>query len=268
VHSRKAGAVVVLPTVGWNLPKMPRETFKRNSLAIVVAQLRFQPILRLTNQHADFQEAIRRRFPGYESVDTQQIEIRPDGVNVVLNERVHRFKALEDPITVALDSSSVSIEYSAHRQHSTLLSDFQDVLRVLEDYTPIPVRLGLRYVNIIEREKVSAQLGKDVAWSDLLSPAFANVPAGLASVDESTNYFAQVTSPCSRGKMTVKYGVLTALGSEGQHFRLDTDRFMEGGFMTNEVLGLLENFSEDIFQVFKKAAGFVLLEWMNSEGAK
>jgi hypothetical protein len=64
--------------------------------------------------------------------------------------------------------------------------------------------------------------------------------------------------------MTVKYGLLLARGARDQHFRLDTDRFVEGPVKIGEVPGLLERFSDDIFQVFMMAAGPKLIEWMEA----
>jgi len=104
----------------------------------------------------------------------------------------------------------------------------------------------------------------EIPWTELLTPAFATVPGGLAAIDATTNYLADVTAPREPGKMTVKYGLLMARGAKEQHFRLDTDRFVEGPVKIEEVSELLERFSDDIFQVFKMAAGPKLIEWMEA----
>jgi uncharacterized protein (TIGR04255 family) len=254
--------------VGWTLTKHSVETFNRNLLATVIVQLRFRPILKLAEQHADFQEAIRPRFSGYELVDTQTFEFGPAGAVNVRNEKAHRFPAPDEPAVVSLNSSAVAIEYSSHEKRETLIDDVRLLLAALAKYGPVPARLGLRYVNIIEPKKLSAILGRVPTWSELLTSDFAAVPGGLASVDESTNYLAEVTSPFERGKMTVRYGLLRPPGDTEQHFRLDTDRFLEGDFVIKEVPNLLEMFSDDIFQVFKKVAGPALLRWMSAEVAK
>jgi hypothetical protein len=62
--------------------------------------------------------------------------------------------------------------------------------------------------------------------------------------------------------MTLRYGAITDASTKMQHFRLDTDRFLEGHFPLSDVEALLKLFSEDIFQVFMTAAGPALLEWM------
>ena len=254
--------------VGWTLTEHPLKTFGKNTLATVVVQLRFHPILKTTEHYADFQEKLRPRFPGYEAVETQMFEMNfgptagPAGV--VRSEKAHRFLAVDEPTVAALDTTSVSIEYAAHKERATLIKDFALVLDALKAYGPVPVRLGLRYVNVIEQKRLATHFGSEIPWAELLTPAFATIPGGLAAIDTATNYLADVTAPRDPGKMTVKYGLLLARGAKEQHFRLDTDRFVEGPVKIEEVSGLLERFSDDIFQVFMMAAGPKLIEWMEA----
>ncbi len=255
-------------TVGWTLSEHAVKTFSKNTLATVVVQLRFHPILKTTEHYADFQEKLRPRFPGYEAVETQMLEVnfgsRASPAGVVRSGRTHRFIAVDEPTVASLEPTSVSIEYAAHKERATLIKDVGLVLDALNAYGPVPVRLGLRYVNIIEQKNLAAHFGAEIPWAQLLTPAFASIPGGLASIDTSTNYLAEVTAPRDPGKMTVKYGLLMARGAKDQHFRLDTDRFVEGTVKIGEVPGLLERFSDDIFQVFMMAAGPKLIEWMEA----
>ena len=252
--------------MGWTLAKHPVKTFRKNTLATVVVQLRFHPILKIAEHYADFQEKLRPRFPGYEAVEAQTIDFNlasaAGPAAFVRTERVHRFSAIDEPMVAVLDTTSVSIEYAAHKERATLLDDFKLVLKALQAHAPVPVRLGLRYVNLIDPKKLATHPGVELPWSELLTPQFAAVPGGLASIDETTNYLAEVTAPLTRGKMTVKYGLLRPRGAQDQHFRLDTDRFVEGTIGIEEVPDLLEQFSDDIFQVFMMAAGPKLIEWM------
>lgn len=255
-------------SVGWTLAEHAVRTFNRNTLATVVVQLRFHPILKTGEHYAEFQEKLRPRFPGYEAVETQMLEVNfgPQATppSIVRAGKAHRFLAVDEPAVAALDTTSVSIEYAAHRERARLIKDFALVLDALNDYGPVPIRLGLRYVNVIDQKKLAAHFGTEIPWSELLTPAFATVPGGLATIDASTNYLADVTAPRDPGKMTVKYGLLVARGAKDQHFRLDTDRFVEGAVKIGEVPGLLERFSDDIFQVFMMAAGPKLIEWMEA----
>jgi uncharacterized protein (TIGR04255 family) len=179
--------------VGWTLAEHAVRTFNRNTLATVVVQLRFHPILKTGEHYADFQEKLRPRFPGYEAVETQMFEMSfsqasgPAGI-VRAGDRAHRFFAVDEPTVASLDATSVSIEYAAHKERATLIKDFALVLDALRSYGPVPVRLGLRYVNVIDQKTMAAHFGSEVPWTDLLTPAFATVPGGLAAIDTTTNY--------------------------------------------------------------------------------
>jgi uncharacterized protein (TIGR04255 family) len=213
--------------VAWTLPEHAVRTFEQNTLAAVIVQLRFHPILKIAEQFADFQDRIRSRFPGYEFVETQMLDVGPAGVQV-RNETAHRFRASSEPTVVSLGTGAFSIEYSAHKDRETLFNDVDSVVAALGAlFSPVfPLRLGLRYVNIIQRDGIGRQLGRQVTWAELLTANFAAVPGGVASVDDATNFAVEVSSPCARGKMTVRYGLLAdGVSKEAQQFRLDTDRY-------------------------------------------
>jgi uncharacterized protein (TIGR04255 family) len=231
-------------------------------------QLRFHPILKIASHFSDFQDKVRARFPGYESVETQAIDVGQGGVQV-RNETAHRFKVAGEPTVASLVTSALSVEYGAHKDRDVLFNDVDIVVGALSAlFSPVfPVRLGLRYVNIIQRERISHELGRNVTWSDLLTQNFAAVPGGVATLDDATNFAVELSSPCARGKMTVRYGLLTdGVAKEAQQFRLDTDRYIEDSFDVGEVRRMLAGFSDDIFQVFMTAAGPALLEWMDIKG--
>ena len=256
----------------WLLTRAPARTFRRNSLALVIVQLRFHPILKVAERIADFQDKVRPRFPGFDAVETQDIEITPNGLGEVRKETAYRFHAVSEPTKVALGTSAVSIEYGAHQSREALLGDLATVLSALDAvYTPIvPKRLGIRYVNLISKHRITSALGKPVNWRDLLTPNFAQVPGGVAELDDVTTFLVEITSPCARGRMTVRYGVVPVPGTAAatnpaeRKFRLDTDRYIDGGlFKFDEVRTLASDFVEDIFQVFMTAAGPALLEWMD-----
>ena len=264
--------------MSWNLPTRDVRTFKRNTLAAVIMQLRFQPILKIADHAAGFQERVRARFPGYEQTDVQTIELMLGAPGRVVNEPAHRFRAAEgEPSVLSLVRGALALEYSAHQNRSILLRDAQTAVDALRaEYSPIaPLRLGLRYVNLINRERIGEDLGRDLQWTDLLSEDFAKIPGGLVSWDEATHFACEVSSPVNRGSMTVRYGIVPGpmVLANGQlkqikHFRLDTDRFLENGFTVEEVGALLDGFSSDIFQVFSNVAGASLLEWMDLEGRR
>ena len=223
----------------WLLKKVPRQTFRQNSLATVIMQLRFHPILKVTERIADFQDRVRPRFPGFDTIESQTIEITSSGSGELHTETAYRFHAESEPTKVSLHTSAVSIEYGAHQSRDVLLRDVETVLSALEAvYAPIVTkRLGIRYVNLISRSRITSALGRSVSWRDLLTQNFAQVPGGVAELDDVTTFLAEVTSPCDHGRMTLRYGIVpdavpVAISvanapSADRKFRLDTDRYVE-----------------------------------------
>ena len=56
--------------MSWRLPEHDLHTYPRNPLVAVVAQLRFDPILKIADRVADFQDRVRARFPKFEEQAT------------------------------------------------------------------------------------------------------------------------------------------------------------------------------------------------------
>jgi uncharacterized protein (TIGR04255 family) len=245
----------------WRLPEHQHRTFSRNPLVAVIAQLRFDPILKIQATVAEFQDKVRGRFPRYEQTEGQAIELAPGGMRV-RKVADFRFSAKTEPTTVVLGDQGLAIEYRAHQHRDVLFTDFELVANALDQvYRPIsPTRLGLRYVNVIDRARVSRDLQRPVEWSELVAEAFLHMPADLADL-EGTRFAFEVSSPVPSGAMTLKYGLLPA--EDGAlAFRLDVDRYREDDLGVAGLVNDLRTFSDDIFRVFASASGPALCTWM------
>lgn len=251
----------------WTLPEHEHRRFERNTIALTVAQLRFHPILRIRDRLSEFQEQIRARYPGYREQKVKDVLVEPGGIRVGEQEQ---FQFLTDDFsaTVSLGSDALSLENRRHEHHENFIEDFKVGLDALQGvFSPIsPTRLGFRYINSIDREKISKDLGRKLEWVDLIQPEFLKIPGNLASL-EGTRYSSEITSSLGDGAMTVRHGILvTAPGSERVHFRLDVDRYTQEPFEPDATLEMLKNFASDIHSIFISAAGEGLLEWMKEQG--
>lgn len=252
--------------VTWNLPDNPIKTYERNPLAAVVVQLRFHPILKIVELMPKFQDAIRGRFPAYAQIESQVVDLGPSGAMQFRSGFAHQFKAQHEATAVSLAEDSFSIEYKGHQSRTALLDDLRLVLEAMKLFVPVhSTRLGLRYINIIRRDQIATDLSKDVQWADLLSEKVYDVPGGIASQGPRTRYAIEVTAPREPGSMTLRYGLLDAnLGGPGpvEHFRFDTDRFVEREVPLEDIEKLVAAFCDDIYLAFRWAAGPTLIEWM------
>jgi uncharacterized protein (TIGR04255 family) len=255
----------------WRFPPHEHEVFARNPLVAVVAQLRFHPVLKLADHIADFQEAIRDRFPAFEKKEVRQATIvmaapgQPMSSEVdVRQSELFCFSDPERQVTVTLGVDQATIEARSHVSVRDVINDVNVVVPAVESvYKPIrPTRLGLRYVNLIDRQTISKSLGKDVDWPDIINQSFLSPASDLADLDD-TAFYVETTSSCGPGAMTLRYGLLP--GTEGQkQFRVDIDRYTTERLSLSSAAELLQDFSLDVFRAFRATAGEDLLSWMRA----
>jgi uncharacterized protein (TIGR04255 family) len=133
---------------------------------------------------------------------------------------------------------------------------------LIKIYSPIaPVRLGLRYVDTIRKDVVAAGLKREIEWKDLISPEFLRLPGELADLQE-TRFMQLIESPLESGLLTLRYGIIAEAPSNQLVYRLDSDRYMMGGFETGQIVEKLDTFATDIYSIFRAVAEDALIEWM------
>ncbi len=251
----------------WQLPEHEHRTFPRNPLDAVVCQLRFDPILKLQPRIQDFQEKIRERFPHYTEAEAEQVEIDfPAGRVQGRRVRIFTFSARQDRCAVVVGDASVALQYRDHRDRSALMDDAKLVFGAFqESFASVsPSRLGLRYVNVVDREAIRRDLGRAAEWSDLVTGGFLGIPAGLADL-VATRFATEISSRMDAGMMTLRYGLIPLPARADLVFRLDIDRYREEALDVSLVPGVIAGFSDDIYRVFRAAAGPALLEWMEAK---
>ncbi len=246
----------------WTLPSQPYRVFERNPLVAVIVELRFFPILKVPTKVADFQDKVRTTFPAFQEAKSQMINLGPSPVEV-RSEHIFTFTKADESTTLSLSTSSLSLEARRHERREQLFADVQEGVDALSTvFGPVATnRLGLRYVDIIDDERIASDLGRATSWDRLISPRFGAVPATVADL-EGTLFACEIASPTTNGGgQTVRYGLIK--DADGRRkFRLDVDRYVEGPIEPEKVVSLLNTFADDIFAVFMAAAGPDLLEWM------
>jgi uncharacterized protein (TIGR04255 family) len=243
----------------WTIPPTKYEVFQRNPLVAVIVEVRFAPVLKVYDKVADIQDRIRAQFPGFQDRVRQVIDIGPQGPSVV-HERFLTFTRPDTGAFINLSPGAVALEVAHHRRREDLITDLQLMLSILTEVLGnlALVRVGLRYVNVIDREHISQGLGREVQWRDLISDGFLRVPS-LTDL-EGTFFVSETASPvASGGSLVVRHGLIR---EERVRFRLDFDRYSELPGDVSELNALVTGFSSDIFSVFLAAANPALLEWM------
>ncbi|MCC5858600.1 MAG: TIGR04255 family protein [Ectothiorhodospiraceae bacterium] len=249
--------------MAWRLTRNELREYPRNPLVAVVGQLRFHPILKIgRGQHIeDFQDRIRHRFPLFSEEEQHSVRILPDGIES-RRERRFQFLTTDKSLKLSLGETSLSLESRDHRSHREFIEDFDLAACALKAvFEPInSTRLGLRYVNVLDRKAIGKDLGEDVDWSDLVVEDFLRLPPGVDL--EQTFFSTEITSSLNDGKLTLRYGLPNAKDKETT-YRFDLDRYSESSIAPEGCKTLLRDFAKDIYDVFMNMPGKSLLKWMN-----
>jgi len=217
-------------------PHSQRVIYERCPLAEVVAQLKFQPILRIDSEApAAFQETIRATYPQYANVPQPlpvgvppntppQIVSMMQGLGAAHLGTRHRFASQDGRWEVFLARESLelrTIKYDRWEDFRQRLEQLRESLQRI--YAPgAYLRIGLRYVDVIRRSALGLQ---DVPWSELLTPHIAGVlasPELAPSIDGTGSQ-----THCSLGDntfLTIK-ALLVKHATEGPElcFMIDAD---------------------------------------------
>lgn len=216
-------------------PPSQRVIYDRAPLTQVVCQLRFPPILRIESQPpADFQERVRKLFPLLERVQTQlPPDLPPEVVQIIGLGNIglggnFAFQTEDRSSTLNLSSSHISLSttrYGKWDQFSELFWPALDAL--LEIYSPAFFqRIGLRYINIIERSAVDMA---DRSWSDLLRKEVLGEIAlkqfELCAIELNKNIrLKSTTDGCA---LFFQHGFLRRTPASEVGYRLDFDFYQD-----------------------------------------
>jgi len=253
----------------WRLPQVDRRRYPRNSLEVVLAQVRFHPILKLPSRIGEFQEHVRERFPSYADEHLKSVEVFPDGTTQVRSDQLFRFASVLAPRHIQLTTTSLTLEVRDYNRREDLSADFSLGLHALTKGVGVPsfFRLGLRFVNAVSRERIGADLGREVTWSELVTEDFLRTPR-LFDADLPRSYH-ELTAPLTPGALTFRYGLLpTPQASDRLYFRFDMDRYLEGVVDASGIPDLLAKFTDDCFALFESASATTLREWMEQSEPK
>jgi uncharacterized protein (TIGR04255 family) len=267
-HQMLGSAALANPRFGdvimpWRVDPKPHQVFTRNPLATVICQLKFHPILKVPERVSAFQDRVREFFPVYQEAFVKEVSVNLLGQIELKDDRQFHFQKPDQSCTIVLTTTSLNLEASNHAHKDVLLGDAKVALGALREVcgTIAPLRLGLRYVNIIDEIKIAADLQRGTSWNKLISDKFLSVPGGLADIDD-TRFAAEITSKLPEGHMTLRYGLIVDPSDSKTKFKFDIDRYADAGLNMDGVDSLLARFAEDSYSLFAEVIGEDLRTWM------
>jgi len=235
-------------------PIRPHVVYQKQHLVSVTAELRFNPLLRITAEMpVAFQERVRDEFPalGEDQVESLHLESGQRAPSLTRRTKAWTFKSADEGSQVTLSQSSLALTFEAYHDFDDLSTKFLTVLDsfVMSYNISSYTRLGLRYVNAFPK-----QLG---AIQDLLRAELI----GLRATDLDANVESTGTqSTIALGDEKIR--ILTSDATKSQRsgdapdvpvFILDFDHYRDGTLHHHDVKAHLDNFHGRNDQLFRWA---------------
>lgn len=176
-------------------------------LVRVLGQVRFPKIVKIAEESyiADFQEAIRKEYPHFQSDVVQGVELNLSGQELqhrVMNAVIWRFFDPTRVLRISLSQDAISLETAKYVSRDEFLERLGFILNCLQEtINPSLVqRVGFRYVNRLQGEELLGSLDK------LIQPELLNVlqPKLTSNIDIS---MTEITATTKEGKLIARYGL-------------------------------------------------------------
>ncbi|WP_082239617.1 TIGR04255 family protein [Pseudomonas lini] len=274
--NRPARTIVVLNfrDYVWLLMKIsptPRVIYKKNPLAEVVCQIRFERVTDSSVFAIQFYDALislgyvnKSEEVSYNVViDTSEQQV-PEPRTVAGDAIVH-FTKEDETWRVSVSPEFLAFTCNSYRDWSCFLPEIIKVVDVFKSSTKTPLvvtRLGLRYKDVIERETLGLA---DTPWHELINPFLLGALAlGSLSDDEGfdeggvESQLSQTLLKLDDCKLLLQSSLLTSVVDSNKAFLIDADFFHEliGDdllYQSGEKLeGLLETLHSNAGALFRR----------------
>lgn len=165
---------------------------------MVLAQVRFSPVLKMRDFVPEIQEGLRKRgFPGYEKRLTHEISFNSGQLEVENFDRWH-FSSRDSRLAISLTQSFVLLASSRYDRFDDFINELERALEIVVSVSSpeISDRLGLRYIDLI-------RAGTEGRIDDYLQPGLR----GLSSEDlgvESALVATAMRGQTALGALTVR----------------------------------------------------------------
>ncbi len=236
-------------------PESERVIYEKAPLVQVVCQLRFPQILRIESQlPVEFQERIRDSFPILEKMNStfpQPGLVAPEIMQALAAATASYLFHTEDrQTTLTLASNSLSLTTLSYSRWEHFSSEFTKPFDALVDlYKPAFFsRVGLRYINAIQREA----LGLNLPWSALLRK---EVLGEIAIPEFEKNLKAAnrtlVVGLSEASSVLLRHGLVTSIEGGDIAYSIDFDFFTEHKTEVENARKTLDDFNRIVGRAFR-----------------
>jgi uncharacterized protein (TIGR04255 family) len=178
-----------------------------------------------------------------------------------------------DEITkVTLCSDFVALTTSSYDRWENFRAVGEKIIReFFRIYSPqIVTRIGLRYKDIIQKEKVNA---KDMMWKELISDHISGILRNVTNLEmesEVISYTSSVNFKIPDGVAVLRHGLVRNRQTNVTGYLIDTDYFFDGKEEAREdaILARLDKFNSYSRRVFRWCITDALVERMDPQPVK
>ncbi len=198
----------------------PRVVYGKNPLEVVICQLRFPAILKISSESpVDFQEALRKTYPLFREVPPLDVGTGlPPELSAILaklmplpSSKAYELTSGNRVWQITLTQDSLALQCTAYKRWEEFRQELLTALDLLgKIYEPsFFTRIGLRYRDVITREALGL---KDVPWGELLSARLASeFHSPISDAVEGSWHQLSLRMQGDAAKVTLQHG----LGSKG-----------------------------------------------------
>lgn len=236
-------------------PPSERVVYQHNPLVEVICQLRFSARLEISqDMPVEFQKRVRKDYPHFET--------KSEG-----EDKVHHFISGDGVTRVSLSSNFLAVSTSAYSEWSDFCEHIERVQPLLEELYDVKdyTRIGLRYVDVIDREALGLS---EVPWSQLLDKEKVGL-LGLEEADGLVLKHQQVTVFEFEGR--AKMRLLSALAKSPDKDEpvavIDADYFYDRPKKSSEVNDVLEILHTYAGRVFRACIRDTLAQALSPSGS-
>lgn len=250
------------------LPSYEPEQLANSPLDLVVAQIRFPPVLSIETDEralAQFQDLLRDTYP-YLSIGQQfGINIGPQGVEPqqqISSGRIYQFADVGREWIVSLNVDSIALEARRYTKYEDFSERILRLLAAIKDVYRIRARqrLGLRYINEIRYPNATSITD----WGQLVKHDLLGLTANSALAPLVKSSLQELSLNIPNGGLTIRHGYLTqgttvaplpgdTPKDAGPFYLLDFDAFDEQGqdLEGHTLDELLRSYNHTMFQLFR-----------------
>lgn len=257
-----ANTELALPTLNLDDPgpfaERERVLYKRNPLELVICQLRYPPVLKISSElPAKFQDAIIRQYPLLREISTVTIgqNLSPElsqllgSVLPVPAPKAYEFSSPDGNWQITLTQDSLALTCKKYERWEEFREHFQRPLSVLmEIYAPpFFTRVGLRYRDVIRRSR----LGLDgVDWDKLLDPGFAGeFHSQIASAIEDVSSQLVLRLQGELARVLIQHGLFRV--DNEVCYIIDSDFFSTIRMEMKDARAILDYFNRQSARLFR-----------------